>query len=129
MIAIIGVASAADITTLDTSGTVDWNIWILSGIIGLILFLLSLRATTNTAENEMDIIISFIAWAPIAYCAQSSFAVSRVIASGVITVYSYWVIGVVMWVFFIAAIINTLRLIAMHRILAGEQQMNRRSDD
>lgn len=120
-----GVASAADVTTLASSTTTDWNIWILSGAIGLLLFLMSLRASASPAENEMDIVISFMAWVPIAFCANASFAVSRVIASGVFTVYSYWSIGVVMWVFFIVAILNTIRLIAMHSVLKGDQQQNR----
>lgn len=122
---IVGVASAADVTTLAPSTTTDWNIWILSGAIGLVLFLLSLRASASSAENEMDIVISFMAWAPIAFCANASFAVSRVIAAGTLTVYSLWHIGVIMWVFFIAAILNTIRLIAMHSVLKGNEQQNR----
>jgi len=122
--AFIGITSAADVTTLDAGTTTDWNIWILSGALGLVLFLLTLRAATSTAENEMDIVISFMAWAPIAFCANASFAVSRVIAAGTLTVYAYWQVGVIMWVFFIIAILNTLRLIAMHSVLKGEQQQN-----
>ena len=121
----VGVTAAADVTTLAPTNTTDWNIWILSGAIGLVLFLLSLRASASSAENEMDIVISFMAWAPIAFCANASFAVSRVIASGIVTVYANWQIGIVMWVFFIVAILNTIRLIAMHSVLKGEQQQNR----
>lgn len=122
---LVGVASAADVTTLAPSTTTDWNLWILSGAIGLVLFLLSLRASASSAENEMDIVISFMAWAPIAFCANASFAVSRVIAAGTVTVYAYWQVGVIMWVFFIVAILNTIRLIAMHSVLKGNEQQNR----
>jgi hypothetical protein len=122
---LVGAASAADVTTLAPSTTTDWNLWILSGAIGLVLFLLSLRATASPAENEMDIVISFMAWAPIAFCANASFAVSRVIAAGTVTVYAYWQVGVIMWVFFIVAILNTIRLIAMHSVLKGNEQQNR----
>jgi hypothetical protein len=115
-------AFAADVTTLAPTNTVDWNLWILSGMLGLVLFLFSLRASAIVAENELDIIVSFMAWPAIAYCALASFHVSRVIAVGIVTVYALPEIGVLMFIFLIVAVFNTLRLFAAHSVLKGEQQ-------
>lgn len=116
---------AVDVTTLAPGDTVDWNIWILSGMLGLVLFLTSLRASSGVAENELDIIVSFMAWPPIVYCALASFHVSRVIASGVVTVYALPEIAVLMFIFLFVAIFNTVRLFAAHSVLKGEQQQTR----
>ena len=115
-------ALAADVTTLAPSNTVDWNIWIISGLLGLVLFLTSLRASAGVAENELDIIVSFMAWPPIVYCALASFHVSRVIASGVVTVYALPEIGVLMFIFLIVAIFNTVRLFAAHQVLKNQNK-------
>ena len=114
-------AFAADVTTLASTNTVDWNIWILSGLLGLVLFLFSLRASASVAENELDIIVSFMAWPAIVYCAYASFHVSRVIASGVVTVYALPEIGILMMIFLLVAIFNTIRLFAAHSVLKGDQ--------
>lgn len=115
-------AMALDTTTLDPGTATDWNVWALSGVLGLVLFLLSLRATASTAEVELDAILSVMAWVPIAFCSYTSFAVSRVTSTGYVTVYSHWIIGVLMFVFGIAAVLNTVRIIALHKVLRGEQQ-------
>jgi hypothetical protein len=117
----VSPAFAADTTTLAPTNTVDWNLWILSGFLGLVLFLFSLRASPGVAENELDIIVSFMAWPPIVYCALASFHVSRVIAAGIVTVYALPEIGVLMFIFLIVAIFNTIRLFAAHSVLKGEQ--------
>ena len=125
VILLVGHGFAADVTTLAPGNTVDWNIWILSGLLGLVLFLLSLRASTSVAETELDIAISFMAWVPIAYCSYASFHVSRVIAAGVITVYVHPEIGFLMFVFLLVAVFNTVRLFAAHKVLKGEKENNR----
>jgi hypothetical protein len=111
---------ALDTTTLDPGTTTDWNIWVLSGILGLVLVLLSLRASPSTAEVEIDAIISVMAWAPLVFCALTASAVSRVTSTGYVTVYNHWMIGLLMWVFVLLAVGNTIRLIAMHKVLRGE---------
>lgn len=118
-------ALAADVTSLDSGRTTDWNIWILSGVLGLVLFLLSLRASGSTAEVELDFILSIMAWVPIGFCAYTANAVSRVVAVGYVTVYSYWIIGWIMWAFLLGAMFNSARLLAAHGLLKGEQQKNR----
>ena len=111
---------ALDTTTLDPGTTTDWNIWVLSGVLGLVLVLLSLRASPSTAEVEIDAIISVMAWAPLVFCALTASAVSRVTSTGYVTVYNHWMIGLLMWVFVLLAVGNTIRLIAMHKVLRGE---------
>jgi len=111
---------ALDTTTLDPGTTTDWNIWVLSGVLGLVLVLLSLRASPSTTEVEIDAIISVMAWVPLVFCALTANAVSRVTSTGYVTVYNHWMIGLLMWVFVLLAVGNTIRLIAMHKVLRGE---------
>ena len=116
-------AMAIDTTTLDPGTTTDWGLWILSGAIGLVLFLLSLNASSVPAEVEIDAIISVIAWIPIAFCAYASFSISRIVGTGYQTIYSMPTIGVLMMVFLVVAIINTIRIIALHRVLKGQNEV------
>jgi hypothetical protein len=114
----------------------DWTIWLLSGILGLTLFLISLRLPSTKSGVEINIIISVFSWIPIAFCGYASFAVDRLSSYGVTSqvaeyvllenhiVYSFPVIGIGMFVFLIIAIINTIRLIAIHRIFSGEGYNN-----
>ena len=120
---LVGSCMAADITTIDPGTSTDWNIWILSGAIGLVLFLLSLNASSVPAEVEIDAIISVIAWIPIAFCAYASFSISRIVGTGYQTIYSMPTIGVLMMVFLVVAIINTIRIIALHRVLKGQNEV------
>ena len=129
--------------TLDDGKSTPWEIWILSGIIGLVLFLLSLLGVTNKGNAERNIIISVMAWIPIGFCAYASFAVNELVSFGVtsamvtsgnvsdISEYvllenhilsSNPIVGVLMFVFLVVAIVNTLRLIAIHKIFSGEQE-------
>jgi len=116
---------AADVTTLDPGTGTDWNLWVLSGLLGLILFLASLNVPTSSSDIEIDAIISVMAWIPIAFCAYASFHVNRYIGIGVVTLYSQAPIGMLMTVFTVLAIGNTFRLIALHKIFKGEQQQER----
>ncbi len=111
---------AIDVTTLDPGTSTDWTLWVLSGLLGLILFLFSLNASASSTEVEVDAIISVMAWIPIAFCAYASFNVSRVIGVGEITIYSMGSVGMLMMVFLIVAIGNTVRLILLHRVFTGE---------
>ena len=116
-------AMATDTTTLDPGTTTDWGLWILSGIIGLVLFLLSLNASSVPAEVEIDAIISVIAWIPIAFCAYASFSVGRIVGTGIQIIYSMPTIGVLMLVFLVVAILNTIRIIALHGVLKGKNEV------
>ncbi len=117
-------AMAADVTTLDPGTSTSWDVWILSGIAGIILFIMSLNTRTNPSDVEVDATYSVIAWVPTLFCAYASFNVSRITGTGYVTLYSMPVVGILMGVFFIVEIANTLRIVALHRTLKGE----RRSD-
>jgi hypothetical protein len=109
--------------TLDPGTSTDWYLWILAGVIGLILFLISLRPNHSGDEILINSIISVLAWLPIGFCAYSSFNVSRITTeTGFKTLYSYGTIGILMYVFLAVAILNTVRLIALHRVFTGSDQ-------
>jgi hypothetical protein len=95
----------------------------MAGILGLILFLLSLNASSVPADVEIDAIISVIAWIPIAFCAYASFSVGRIVGTGIQTIYSMPTIGVLMMVFLVVAILNTVRIIALHKVLQGKNEV------
>jgi amino acid transporter len=109
----------------------DWILWIISGFLGLVLFLISLRTPGSKSGIEINTVISVLAWIPIAFCGYASFAVDRLSAYGVTSqngeyvllenhiVYSFPVIGIVMFVFLVVAIVNTLRLLALNKLLSG----------
>jgi len=128
---------------LDRSNATPWELWIASGIIGLILFLLTLKTRLNTSDLEVDAIISVLAWVPIGYCSYASFAVDRLTSWGVTsqfacggdttintfvlleqhTLYSEPIIGILMAVFFLVAIGNTIRILTMHKLFRGEDRI------
>ena len=102
-----------------------FEVWVLAAILGVILFLLSLRGAEDKEDALQGAIISFIAWVPIGFTALTSFAVDKM--TGVIltsddlvviethTVYSFDLVGYLFGLFLIAAIVNTFRLVALHR--------------
>lgn len=108
--------------TLDPGTSTDWYLWILSGVLGLILFLISLRPSHSGDDITINAIISVIAWLPIGFCAYASFNVSRITGTGYQTLYSYGTIGILMYIFLAVAILNTVRLIALHRVFSGSEQ-------
>jgi uncharacterized protein involved in response to NO len=107
---------------LNTDTSTDIYIWAFAGLVGLILFLLSLRPSHSGDEIIINTIISVFAWLPIGFCAYSSFNVSRVTSTGYLTLYSYGTIGILMYAFLAVAILNTVRLIALHRVFSGSDQ-------
>ena len=109
-------------SAFDTSTTTDFTVWILAGLLGLILFLISLRPNHSEDEITLNIIISVLAWLPIGFCAYSSFNVSQITSTGYTTLHSYSTIGILMFVFLVVAIMNTVRLIAIHRVFSGSDQ-------
>jgi hypothetical protein len=129
--------------TLDDGKSTPRELWILSGLIGLFLFLVSMMGVTSKGNLERNIIVSVMAWIPIGFCAYASFAINELVSFGVtsamvvsgnvsnISEYvllenhvlsSNPVVGILMFVFLVVAIVNTLRLIALHRMFQGEQQ-------
>jgi hypothetical protein len=111
----------------------NWVIWIISGFLGLGLFLLSLRTAQTKSGIEINTVISVLAWIPIAFCGYASFAVDRMSSYGVTSqaseyvllenhiIYSFPVIGIIMFVFLVVAIINTIRLIALNKMFTGDE--------
>ena len=97
-------------------------------ILGWILFFVSLTPAKDTGELERSAIISVIAWIPIGFTAYASFAVDRLTSTGIVgndvieshTIYAFDVLGVLYAIFFIVAIVNTIRIVALHRALRLE---------
>ena len=104
---------------LNTDTSTDIYIWAVAGLLGLILFLISLRPSHSSDEIIINAIISIIAWLPIGFCAYTSFNVSRITSTGYQTLYSYGTIGILMYAFLAVAILNTIRLIALHSVFTG----------
>ena len=124
-------------TQLDPGTSTPWDLWILSGIIGLVIFCISLKAPSSPVEVEISAIYSVLAWPFIVFFAYTSFAVDRVIGYGVTGViesqaangaintheyvmmiqhqlYSFPIEGILGGIFFIIAILNTFRIVMLH---------------
>ena len=117
LLLIVSPAIASIDTTLVTEKYVDWNLWVMSGVLGLFLFLLSLNPPTTQADTEIDATISVMAWIPLAFCAYASFNVGRIVGTSMVALYSQSLIGILMIVFTVIAVINTFRIVAQHRAL------------
>lgn len=113
----ITAVSAADTTTLAPATYTPWDMWLLSGLLALGLFIFSLNPPTTQADSEIDAIISVLAWVPAGFCAFASFSIGRPIAAGVVTLYSEPLIGILMIVFTFGCIANTFRIVAQHGVL------------
>jgi len=120
MVFSIASVSAADVSTLSTSNATDWTIWILSGLIWLFLFLYSLNPPTSQANAEIDAIVSGISIIPALFCGIVSFNVERIVGTGVITLYSFPIIGILMIVAFVISIGNTFRIISTFKLFKIE---------
>jgi hypothetical protein len=138
-------------STLDNSGSTPWEMWWASGLIGLVLFLLSLRPRTSAMELEVDAIIGSISIVPILFCGWASFNIDRITGYGVTglseletasgitishefvmminhTIYNFPVIGILMFIFAGVAVFNVIRILAQHklfRIRDQEEEMMR----
>jgi hypothetical protein len=109
--------AATDTTTLAPSTYTPWDIWLLSGILALGLFIFSLNPPTTQADSEIDAIISVLAWLPAGFCAFASFSIGRITGPGSVTLYSEPLIGILMIVFTLGCIANTFRIVAQHGVL------------
>lgn len=120
---------------IDDGTTTPFDIWFIAAALGVILFFLSLTTPKTTAEVERDTLVSIFAWVPIGFTAYTSFAVDRITSAGVTTtansgivllenhvIYSFGVIGILFAIFLILAIINTFRIIAVHKALRLQQE-------
>lgn len=131
------IANTSVTTHLDNSGTTPFTVWFTAAILGAGLFLYTLRSRTRTSELEADAIISVIAWVPIGYTALTSFSVDRIVSSFATSdatgytilenhiIYHFDVIGILYGIGVLVAIINTFRIISLHKALKlqGEQQV------
>ena len=124
--------------TQDTSNTTPWEIWLLSGLLGIGLVLWTLKSRNTASELEADAIVSVIAWVPLVFCSYTSFTgVSRMDSYGVAgvlinqsvseyvnmvhyTIYHFEVIGILAAVAFILSIVNTYRIATLHGALKGQ---------
>jgi hypothetical protein len=130
---------------IDTSGATPFEVWGVAALAGLVLFFISLKVSTSTAEIERDALISVISWIPLAFTAYTSFAVDRITfygaaglvesqaANGAIqfheytllenhVIYHFDVIGILFAILFVIAIINTIRILAIHKSLRLQQE-------
>jgi hypothetical protein len=120
-------------TNIDTVGATPYDIWILAALLSFILFFMSLGTSTSTAELERDALVSGIAWVPIAFTAYASFAVDKITTTGISgstivenhTIYHFDVIGILFGVFLLIAIVNTVRILTLHRGLLGQSESNK----
>jgi hypothetical protein len=113
---------------LDKSATTPFDIWAAAIIVGLVLFLFSLLALPNGAED----IVSVMAWIPLAFASWSSFAVDSIVSSGVTSqsgtyvlmehhlVQTFPTIGLMLLVFLVVAIGNTYRIVSLHKKLNAQ---------
>jgi len=129
---------------IDTSGATPFEVWGVAALTGLVLFFLSLKVSASTAEIERDALISVISWIPLAFTAYTSFAVDRITSFGVAglvetqspqggiqfheyvllenhVIYHFDFIGILFAILFIIAIINTIRILAIHKSLRLQQ--------
>lgn len=131
------IANTSVTTHLDNSGTTPFAVWFTAAILGAGLFLYTLRSRTQTSELEADAIVSVIAWVPIGFTALTSFSVDRIVSSFATSdatgytilenhiIYHFDIIGVLYGIGVLVAIINTIRIISLHKTLKlrGEQQV------
>lgn len=119
---LVSTVSAQITTTLAPSTFTDWDIWLLSGLLALGLFIFSLNPPLSQADSEIDAIISVLAWIPAGFCAFASFSVGKTTGIESVTLFSQPVIGLLMIVFTFGCIANTIRIVAQHGALRGEQE-------
>jgi hypothetical protein len=119
---LITTVSAVDTTTLAPTTYTDWDMWLLSGLLALGLFVFSLNPPLSQADSEIDAIISVLAWVPAGFCAFASFSVGKIVGVGSVTLFSLPLIGLLMIVFTFGCVANTFRIVAQHGALRGQQE-------
>jgi hypothetical protein len=119
---VIPAIVSAETSSMSTVDGTDWTLWILSGIIGLFLFLMSLNVPTSQPEAEIDAILSIMSWIPIGFCMWGSFNLDRMVSPGVVIIYSLPFIGIMMGCFLGLSVFNTLRIISLFKIFRQQAQ-------
>ena len=104
---------------------VPMEIWVLSGLLGIILVILSLPPAESKGDVMRNAIISFMAWIPLAFTALNAFHVDDM--TGVIltsddlaiieahTIYSFDLIGYLFGLATVLAIFNTIRIVMLNK--------------
>ena len=115
-------------THIDETNATPIEIWAISILLGIGLFLMSLSICNTSGECERNAVISVLAWVPIGYAAYTSFVVDRYMgilmtddlttAVEMHTIYHFDVIGILMVAFLLAGFINTYRILSMHKALS-----------
>jgi hypothetical protein len=125
------VPDYSTITHIDNTNAIPFPIWAGMGVIGFLLFLYTLPI--RSTEHESTIAISVIAWVPIAFTAITAYAIKSTVVvadttSGTLVltemqiIQHYDIVGMIYGAFLIIAIINTIRLVALHKALRLEPQ-------
>ena len=127
-------------TRIDTSNATPFDIWILAAILGVVLFFWTIIGQQKTqGDLERDAVVSVLAWIPIGFTAYTSFAVERITSAGSATttasgivllenhvIYHFDAIGIIYGILFVVAIVNTVRILALHKSLQLETEAQSR---
>ena len=127
-------------TRIDDSNATPFDIWILAAILGLVLFFWTIIGSQKSqGDLERDAVISVLAWIPIGFTAYTSFAVERITSAGTATttasgivllenhvIYHFDAIGIIYGILFVVAIVNTIRILALHKSLKLENEQPQR---
>ena len=133
---VISQVSAVDVVThIDNSAGTPFSLWAAAALIGLGMFLYTLQTRTSTAQLESDIAVSVIAWIPLAFTAVTSFAVDRIVSAFALSsgtsytiiedhiIYHFDALGILFGALTLVAIINTIRIISLHKALKLQTEM------
>lgn len=120
-------AGVVDVTThIDRTGAVPYSVWAVMAVAGPLLLLYTVRTRLIPSELEADFVMSVAAWVPIAFTAYSSFKVDRIISSFMTTsggivenhlIYTFDIFGYGYGVLLLVAVVNTVRIVLLHRNL------------
>ncbi len=127
-------------TRIDDSNATPFDIWLLAAILGVVLFFWTIIGAQKTqGDLERDAVVSVLAWIPIGFTAYTSFAVERITSAGSATttasgivllenhvIYHFDTIGIIYGILFVIAIVNTIRILAVHKALRLENEQPQR---
>lgn len=127
-------------TRIDDSNATPFDIWILAAILGVVLFFWTIiGAQKSQGDLERDAVVSVLAWIPIGFTAYTSFAVERITSAGSATtansgivllenhvIYHFDAIGIIFGILFVVAIVNTVRILALHKALTLQAETESR---
>jgi hypothetical protein len=140
IISLVGFAQAAPIPNYtqishitNSSGTMPFPLWFSAGLIGFALFLWTLPPRKETAELEYIGAVSVISWIPIGVTTYFAWSVDSISVIGdtfnntyqffeIHQIQHFEVVGIIYGVLFVVAIINTIRIFALHRSLRLKPQ-------